>query len=103
MLKNDQVVVFSRDVLQPWDDIPRFDFLDCNLRTIVKEGMPHVKKTATKDSFIGNINQLKTTQAKKKEKPMNSFDKQLQEHTEKYRSLIMSVPNKKKDKVKLKP
>lgn len=34
---------------------------------------------------------------------MNSFDKQLQEHTEKYRSLIMSVPNKKKDKVKLKP
>ena len=90
MLKNDQVVVFSRDVLQPWDDIPRFDFLDCNLKTIVKEGMPYESgKKTQKDSFIGNINQLKTTQAKKKEKPMNTFDKQLQEHAEKYRSLIM--------------
>ena len=62
MLKNDQVVVFARGALQPWDDIPRFDFLDCNLKTIVKEGIPFESgKKTQKDSFIGNINQLKTT------------------------------------------
>ena len=58
-------MVFARDQLHPWDDIPRFDFLDCNLKMVVKEGIPYesAKKTQ-KDTFIGNINQLKTTKAK---------------------------------------
>ena len=34
---------------------------------------------------------------------MNTFDKQLQEHAEKYKSLIMTVHAPKKGKAKLKP
>ena len=45
---------------------------------VVKEGIPYEStKKAQKDSFIGNINQLKTTQAKQAEKKVSTFDKQL--------------------------
>lgn len=60
LLTKDQVIVFPRKILQPWDDIPRFDFLDCNLRNIVNDDDAYQKKKKPKkDTFIGNINQLK--------------------------------------------
>lgn len=37
MLDNEKVVVFNRNVLEPWDGIPRLDFLDCNLKSAMNE------------------------------------------------------------------
>lgn len=60
MLQKDKVIVFNREVFQPWDHVPRFDFLECNLKTIMKEGdVVDRRRSVTKDAFIGNINQLK--------------------------------------------
>ena len=57
ILSKDSVVVFSREAFKPWDDIPRFDFLDCNLKQVMKEGEERERtKVSFKDSFIGNIN-----------------------------------------------
>ena len=57
MMKDHKVIVFQRDVLEPWDGLPRFDFLDCNLATVLKEAKEFESKhTIRKDAFIGNIN-----------------------------------------------
>ena len=82
-------------MLHPWDNIPRFDFLECNLANIFTASEPYqTKKKTNKDRFIGNINQLKTTQAKKVEKKgVSSFDKQLKESKEKYRNLVTAGGN----------
>ena len=37
MMTHDKVVVFQRDVLKPWDGVPRFDFLDCNLKAVMND------------------------------------------------------------------
>lgn len=37
LLDNEKVVVFNRNVLEPWDGIPRLDFLDCNLKSAMNE------------------------------------------------------------------
>ena len=76
LLRRDKVVVFQREVLRPWDGIPRFDFLDCNLKTVFREGDEYKSnKTVTKDPFIGNINLMKHSPAKKKQKKnVSSFE-----------------------------
>ena len=44
-------------MLDPWDALPRFDFLDCNLATVLKEAKEFESKhTKRMDDFIGNIN-----------------------------------------------
>lgn len=69
MMKDNKVVVFQRDVLEPWDGLPRFDFLDCNLQTVLKAREEfRSSHKLRKDRFIGNINQLKPARAKKEEK-----------------------------------
>ena len=57
ILGKNVVVVLPRDVIHPWDNVPSFDFLECNLTDISKnpEGYKK-KKTAIKDTFVGSIN-----------------------------------------------
>ena len=91
MMRNNRVVVFQRDVLEPWDGLPRFDFLDCNLSNFCKPGEEfRSRHTLRKDKFIGNINQLKPAAAKKEEKKyVSGFEKLQLEHKEKYRKMMM--------------
>jgi len=51
------VVVFQREVLKPWDGVPRFDFLDCNLKAVVNDSDDFKSNHMTRmDRFIGAIN-----------------------------------------------
>lgn len=57
LLDNEKVVVFNRNVLKPWDGIPRLDFLDCNLKAAMNEEEEYQSThTELKDRFIGAIN-----------------------------------------------
>ena len=62
--EKNKVIVFPASALQPWDNVARFNFLECNLKEVVDKGLPFKKdKVITKDTFVGQINQLKTAKA----------------------------------------
>lgn len=95
MMKSNKVVVFQRDVLTPWDRVPRFDFLDCNLGTVMQEKEEFKSKNVVRMAkFIGDINQLKPAAAKKKEKNVSAFEKQQLEHEDKYNKVMTIGPKK---------
>ena len=67
--EKDQVIVFPTESLRPWDNIARMNFLECNLKNVVQEGVPYQKtKKNFKDPFVGAINQLKTKKPQTPEK-----------------------------------
>ena len=100
LMQKNKVVVFQRDVLEPWDGVPRFDFLNCNLQAVLKDKEEFKSQhTNRKDSFIGNINQLKPQQAKKEErKDFSALEKQQNEFNRKYRAMMM-IGQPKKPKI----
>ena len=96
MMQQDKVVVFQREVLRPWDGVPRFDFLDCNLKAAMNDGEEYESKHMLRlDKFIGAINQLKPAPVKKQaKKNVSAFEQQLAEHKEKYRNMMQIGPKK---------
>ena len=61
--ESDNVIVFPRKALKPWDSLLRFNFLDYNLQNVGQSEKHELKKLRTKDTFVGSINQVKTTVA----------------------------------------
>ena len=57
------MIVFPRKALKPWDSLLRFNFLDYNLQNVGQSEKHELKKLRTKDTFVGSINQVKTTVA----------------------------------------
>ena len=73
-LEHDKVVVFPRKALKPWDNMLSFSFLDFNPNQSGNDGLDHRnEKLKTKDAFVGQINQVKTTIAQAKKKDQSLF------------------------------
>ena len=52
--KDDNVIVFPRNALSPWDDILRFNFMDYNLANLGTDSLGHTsEKLRSKDTFVG--------------------------------------------------
>ena len=52
--------------MEPWDHIPRFQFLECDLATLKKETAEyHSQRKHMKERFVGGVNLQKYTAAKK--------------------------------------
>ena len=52
-----KVIVFPAESLLPWDNVARFNFLECNMKDVVDGGIPYQKdKLKFKTSFVGQIN-----------------------------------------------
>ena len=41
--ESNQVIVFPTDSVKPWDNVARLNFLECNLKNVVSEGVPYQK------------------------------------------------------------
>ena len=72
--KDNKVIVFPSESLEPWDCVTRFDFLDCKLQEVVDKGIPFRKnKISVKDDFVGAINQVKMKKCKTPIKSRTGF------------------------------
>ena len=60
-MKKDNVIVFPRNALKPWDSMPSIDFIKADLESIKKnQAKPQREKVIMKSTFVGQINQVKT-------------------------------------------